>query len=310
MSVLAFTLAFGLFLFTPSDLDELAKSSLASAFFASNIFFWKQVGYFDTAASQKPLLHTWSLAIEEQYYAVYPFLIVLLSRFYLRFRTPAVILGAALSFLTAVVLTYSKPSAAFYLGPTRAWELLVGGLLALWPSSSSHRATINLISAPLGLALVLIAVVSYNPLMRFPGVAALLPVVGAALIIWSGRAGPTSVHKWLSAGPVVSVGKASYSLYLWHFPISSFCGLCDAPRNDAFDERRTLSDSGLHLLRIASLHREAVSFPGCRGPDSAFGCRGVGVYGGDRCRQRLDSFSQWVARPSVESSASRSAGRT
>ena len=155
------------FLFTPSDLDELAKSSLASAFFASNIFFWKQVGYFDTAASQKPLLHTWSLAIEEQYYAVYPFLIVLLS-ILSPLPNSCGDIGAALSFLTAVVLTYSKPSAAFYLGPTRAWELLVGGLLALWPSSSSHRATINLISAPLGLALVLIAVVSYNPLMRFP----------------------------------------------------------------------------------------------------------------------------------------------
>ena len=265
VSVLAFALALGFLVLTPSDLVELAKSSLAAAFFVSNMFFWQHIGYFDTAAGQKPLLHTWSLAIEEQYYMAYPFLIAALSRFYPRFRTPAVIAGAALSFLTAVVVTYIKPSAAFYLGPTRAWELLAGGMLALWPSPNVNRATFNLIASPLGMGLLLIAVLFYNPLIRFPGFAALLPVLGAALIIWSGRGPPTLVHRWLSARPVVAIGKASYSLYLWHFPILAFAAYV------TLHGTTPLTNVGLCLIAVC------ISFASLRYVEKPFRFPGAGA---------------------------------
>jgi peptidoglycan/LPS O-acetylase OafA/YrhL len=224
IAVLAFCLVAGFALLTPADYNSLGQSAIAASFFVSNIFFLETANYFDVAANEKPLLHTWSLAIEEQYYLFYPLILVALTRYSRRLRTPAVLAAAVLSFSICAAMVYVKPSATFYLGPTRAWELLFGGLVALeWVPASDNRA-INNIAALFGLACILAAVFFYSPTMRFPGIAALAPVAGAVLLIWSGLGKPTVVHGWLSARPITAVGKASYSLYLWHFPLLVFSG--------------------------------------------------------------------------------------
>jgi peptidoglycan/LPS O-acetylase OafA/YrhL len=129
--VILFCLVAGFVLLTPADYLSLGKSAIATAFFVSNIFFWQQSNYFDTPATEKPLLHTWSLSIEEQFYLFYPWFIIFCSRFSQQFRNLTILIVCLLSFAASAMLVYVKPSATFYLGPTRAWELLFGGLIAL-----------------------------------------------------------------------------------------------------------------------------------------------------------------------------------
>src|ERR1700733_5226421 len=222
--VLAFCLVIGFALLTPADYQTLGQSTGAAALFVSNIFFLKQASYFDVAAAEKPLLHTWSLAIEEQYYLFYPPILIALTSVSSRTRGPAVLLGGLVSFAFCAVMIYVKPSATFYLAPTRVWELLFGGLIALnWVPLSNSR-TINRSAALFGLACILIPVFLYTPTTRFPGITALPPVIGTILLIWSGFNHQTLVHSWLSTRPMRTVGKASYSLYLWHYPLLAFAG--------------------------------------------------------------------------------------
>jgi len=222
--VLAFCLVIGFALLTPADYQTLGQSTGAAALFVSNIFFLKQASYFDVAAAEKPLLHTWSLAIEEQYYLFYPPILIALTSVSSRTRGPAILLGGLVSFAFCAVTIYVKPSATFYLAPTRVWELLFGGLISLnWVPLSNSR-TINRSAALFGLACILIPVFLYTPTTRFPGITALPPVIGTILLIWSGFNHQTLVHSWLSTRPMRTVGKASYSLYLWHYPLLAFAG--------------------------------------------------------------------------------------
>jgi peptidoglycan/LPS O-acetylase OafA/YrhL len=222
--VLAFCLVTGFALLTPADYQTLGQSTDAAALFLSNIFFWKHASYFDVAASEKPLLHTWSLAIEEQYYLFYPLILIALTSISSRIRGPAILLGGLASFAFCAVMVNVKPSATFYLAPARAWELLFGGLIALnWVPLSENR-TINRSAALLGLACIFIPVIVYTPTTRFPGITALPPVIGAVLLIWSGFNHRTLVHSWLSSRPMMAIGKVSYSLYLWHYPLLAFAG--------------------------------------------------------------------------------------
>ena len=129
--IILFCLLAGFVLLTPNDYRSLGESVLATAFFVSNIFFWQQANYFDTLATEKPLLHTWSLSIEEQFYLFYPCILLFLAKFSSLVRNTTILLGLFLSFAACAILVYIKPSATFYLGPTRAWELLFGALIAL-----------------------------------------------------------------------------------------------------------------------------------------------------------------------------------
>lgn len=211
-----------LWLLLPSDLRGFGLSLGSTALFVSNIYFWIDTGYFAAAAEARPLLHTWSLAVEEQFYLLFPLLLAALHR-HLR---PG--LRGLLALLTVASLLYSEwlrgqaPASAFYLLPARAWELLLGSLLALGAvpalRSRAQREALGLV----GLAAILGSALFYSEKTAFPGFSALLPCLGAALLIHSGAARDSLGYRLLSLPPLVFLGLISYSLYLWHWPLIVF----------------------------------------------------------------------------------------
>ena len=213
-------LLLGLLLLLPLELAGLSKSILATNLFISNFLFWKQAGYFDTNAELKPLLHTWSLAVEEQFYFVWPLLLVFSHRRRWCLKSLVVILLSA-SFIGASLLLAKMPSAVFYLFPFRAWELLMGAALATGYlgnlAESRWRHTCSLA----GLGLLLFSCLFLNKALPFPGWNALPPCIGAVLLIAAGK--DAVVNRYvLSARPLVLVGLISYSLYLWHWPLLAY----------------------------------------------------------------------------------------
>lgn len=214
------TLLVGYVILTPKEYGDLGKSAASIAAFSSNFFFWKSVSYWTPGV--QPLLHTWSLAVEEQYYVFFPLFLMLLHG-----RRRLMIIGLwavfAASLALSVALVAWKPQLAFYLLPTRAWELMLGGLLALGVFGEPSTERSGKIASVVGLALILGPIFLYTPSTPFPGLAALPPVVGAALLIWGRGWG-------LSARPLVALGLISYSLYLWHLPVIDFAKyLLDRP---------------------------------------------------------------------------------
>lgn len=214
-------LALGYFYLIPSDLGSLGKSNLAHFALLANVSFWLESGYFAEAAHTKPLLHYWSLAVEEQYYLLFPPFLMLSSEMASRARLCLVAIVAAASFALSVYGSYSFPSATFYLLPTRAWELLVGSGLALLVRMKGECGSRGQrrVGGWLGLSAILLSIVSYDEATRFPGLAALLPVSGTALIIWATSGPhPSALKRCLAISSVVWIGRLSYSLYLWHWP--------------------------------------------------------------------------------------------
>jgi peptidoglycan/LPS O-acetylase OafA/YrhL len=221
-AVMGFCAVFGWFIMTPDDYKRLGQSIIATTVFVSNILFWSQSGYFDTPAAEKPLLHTWSLAVEEQFYATFPLYLFLVARFLPRHRLAITGLVTLASFLLNVWAVHPYPGATFYFGPTRAWELLLGAILAMGAVPSAGGRLLRNSAALAGAGLIVIAVFSYSKDTTFPGIAATLPTLGTVLIIWSGTNGVTAVSEILSNRPLVFIGKISYSWYLWHFCLLAF----------------------------------------------------------------------------------------
>lgn len=214
------TLMIGYLVLTPKEFVALGKSAATNAVFSSNFYFWKSVSYFDPGI--QPLLHTWSLAVEEQYYLFFPLLLLTLNR-RRDWLAPTLWVVFGLSLALSVAMVTMKPSAAFYLLPSRAWELMLGGLLALGRFGSATTQNQRRGASLLGLFLILVPMIAYTPSTPFPGLAALPPALGAALLIWGKGWGLTS-------RPIVAVGLVSYSLYLWHLPVIDFAKyLADAP---------------------------------------------------------------------------------
>lgn len=206
----------------PVAFRDFGQSLVASTLFSSNILFWRESGYFEGAAHSKPLLHTWSLSVEEQFYLVLPPLLLAIKRFLSGRYAPWLLVIAALSLALAVDGVRREPMLSFYMVTHRAWELLLGSLLAL--SSRRRIADLRLrtVLAAFGLCLILASVTCYDEATPFPGATAIPPCLGALLVIATGREGPTVVHRLLQLRPLVMVGEISYSLYLWHWPIIVF----------------------------------------------------------------------------------------
>lgn len=206
----------------PAELEEYANTLVAAMFSASNFYFWSGSGYFDVAAEQQPLLHTWSLAVEEQFYLLFPLLLMAIRRVFPDRLRAAIIALTVASFVLSVIEVLVAPLRAFYFPHTRAWELLLGTLLAMniLPAVNARWAN-NLISAG-GLALIMLAVLTFQPSTPFPGAHALIPCLGAAMIIHAGRGAETLTSRLLSWKPLVFIGLISYSLYLWHWPLIYF----------------------------------------------------------------------------------------
>lgn len=221
-ATIAGTLAAGLVLAPPDALEALARSALAAAAFVSNVTFWQAEagGYFGEAATHWPLLHTWSLAVEAQAYLVLAVLLWLLRGRSIRLAALAVAVLLAGSFALAAVAAERTPSAAFFLLPTRWWEIALGALVALVavPMPRLVRET----AAAAGLAAIVAAILLFDAGTAVPGAPALLPCLGTAAVLAAGRAGPTATNRLLAAPALVVVGLLSYSLYLWHWPVLAF----------------------------------------------------------------------------------------
>ena len=225
--MLAVTLPIAYSLLNPADLRAYAKSLLGSVLFLANVTAYMQSGYFDAASDIKPLMHLWSLAIEEQYYVFFPVLLAFLWKFRQAKAMAVVALISAISLLIAEIKLNKDASIAFFYLHSRAWELGAGALLALMLQASEKLRVFEIprparqVLALSGLAMIVYAIVLFDKGMRFPGVSALVPVVGTLLVIafatqetWAGRL--------LGARWMVGVGLVSYSAYLWHQPIFAF----------------------------------------------------------------------------------------
>ncbi|MBX3503969.1 MAG: acyltransferase [Parvibaculum sp.] len=207
------------FFLLPDEMKAFGRSVVATILFASNFLFWKEAGYFDSEAESKPLLHTWSLAVEEQFYIVFPIALLLCYRLAPRLVPWAIGLAGLLSFVLAVAGQTLWPEGNFYLAPPRAWELMLGAILALNIVPSVRHELARSALALSGIIAICLSIFLYDNQTPFPGPSALLPTVGAALIIYAGLAGQSSVGSWLAFRPLVFIGLVSYSFYLWHWPV-------------------------------------------------------------------------------------------
>jgi peptidoglycan/LPS O-acetylase OafA/YrhL len=222
--VMAFCIPFAWLWLMPSDMKDFSQSLVAVSVFASNILFWRESGYFDTAAELKPLLHTWSLAVEEQYYVLFPLFLIVMWRFAKQWTVATLAVIAALSFALAQWGAYNKPAATFLLLPTRGWEIAIGALLAFYfarhPKLKLQRS-VQEIGSLIGLLLILYAVFAYSKATPFPSAYALAPTLGTALIILCAKPA-TLVGRVLTTKALVGIGLISYSAYLWHQPLFAF----------------------------------------------------------------------------------------
>lgn len=216
--MVAATLAAGFFILGPLELRRLAGSAIAVLALVPNFFFWRRQGYFEDQVPEQALLHTWSLGLEEQFYLLFPLVLLSIAALSARLRRFAFATAALVLFAFNVWLTGAHPGSAFYLLPARAWEFVVGGLAALSASVAAPRALRWLISA-LGIAGIVLAGVMLRPTTPYPGVAALVPVLSTGALIWANSADLAGIGKLLAARWLTTVGALSYSLYLWHWPV-------------------------------------------------------------------------------------------
>ena len=219
---LAAVLAVGMAMFLPHDLATTARTSGATLIFLSNVAFWRMANYFAHETQVWPLLHTWSLGVEEQFYIFFPLLVRFVRVRGRAFAILLVVLGL-LSFAAAVfAVGHRNGTPAFYLMPFRAWELMVGAILATGVIPPLSRWWARSLVGLAGLVAILLPMATDLVRLPFPGLGALLPVFGAGAVIWAGSGGKHLISPVLSWKPMIFVGLISYSLYLWHWPVLAF----------------------------------------------------------------------------------------
>ena len=206
-------LVFGWFYLTPLDYKALGKHVGSSITFLSNIVYWKESGYFEAASHEKWLLHTWSLSVEWQFYMIYPLVLLAMRKFMAINTMKAAILAATVvSFIFCVIVTYKWPNPAYYLLPTRAWEMMIGGVAFLYPFKLPENK--KKVFEWLGVSLIVLSYIFISKENPWPGYLSLLPVTGAFLLIQAQRS-----HSLITGNALFQLlGKWSYSIYLWHWP--------------------------------------------------------------------------------------------
>ena len=303
-----------------SERQEFFRSAAAVATFTSNFFFWFQSGYFDHAAVEKPLLHTWSLAVEEQFYLALPIMLWALLR---SFRSSRLALPVFLFLLTLAsfalciwLMKTDRSATAFFMSPPRAWEFMIGGLVAMPGLPVLRHALAQQIAKMIALVLLAIPIFALRAGPGFPGFDALTPCIGAAIFIWSGIGVPTLARRWYSPlGVARFFGQISYSLYLWHWPLFTFA---------RFSKNGLVLDSGDKIAlfaltvaisylswrfveqpfrdrRLAPTRRAAFGVAGIATIVLLIGSAGgmilsLGVSNSDRAAARLESYSDYDFR--------------
>ena len=222
--VMALCLPFAWLWLLPQDMQSFSQSLVAVSAFASNVLFWRTSGYFDTAAELKPLLHTWSLAVEEQYYLLFPLFVLLTWRFGKTWILKSLVVVFIISLASAHWGATNKPIFTFFLLPTRGWELLIGGFIAFYFSLGHKQLShkwLNELGSLIGVVLIAYSIFSFDSKTPFPSLYTLVPTFGAALIIFF-TTPQTNTGKLLGSKIFVGVGLISYSAYLYHQPLLAF----------------------------------------------------------------------------------------
>ena len=229
--VILATTVVGYFVLLDEEYLRFGKSAIAALLFIPNVFFWHSTGYFSVDASSSPLLHTWSLGVEEQFYLFFPLLLILVFKLKAQLHLSKILFVLLLmSFILNIWVVNTHATFTFYMLPTRAWELLLGAMLAISGFKLANKFQQELASI-IGLLIIILSLFTVTENLPFPGYAASLPVIGTALIILAGNQQYIpKVNQILMYRPFVWVGLISYSLYLWHWPVTVFLNmLFDTP---------------------------------------------------------------------------------
>jgi peptidoglycan/LPS O-acetylase OafA/YrhL len=248
----------------PGQMKDFSQSLVAVSLFASNILFWRESGYFAADAEEKPLLHTWSLAVEEQYYVLFPIFLILAWRFGKNRVFWMIVVMAAISLLFSEWGWRNVATANFYLAPTRAWELFSGSITAFIVQKKGVRK--NNLLALVGLAAIVFSIFYYDETTPFPSVYTLVPVLGVVLLVLYAEKG-TFAAKLLSTKVFVGIGLISYSAYLWHQPLFAFARI------------RSLEHPSSILMSILSLLALILAYITWRYIESPFRLKKVKVIG-------------------------------
>ena len=221
--VMLISSCFGVLILSSTQLKDFGESLVALSFFSSNFLFWMESDYFDNASELKPLLHTWSLALEEQFYILFPIFITLTWRFGVRWILAFLALVFLMSLIYSQWAVYNSPISAFYLLPARAWELLAGVFVAFYLKNRSHFKShaVNQCLSLIGMVMIVYSMITFDETIPFPGLYALLPIMGTVLLILCALPNTFS-HGFLNFRPIVGIGLISYSAYLWHHPLLVF----------------------------------------------------------------------------------------